>query len=158
MATKLQEKNRCERDGRDFVDNTLVSIGQTSEKQHYVKNIDLYNEIVWCKEHNVYFDASLGKDVTLANDKLASMFLQIASKLANKLVFPLQEDREDVIYTAVGDCIKYFENFDPEVSKNAFAYITSICTNGFAKGWRSLGYMKLPLALRMSTSDNLYSI
>lgn len=158
MATKLQEKIRCEREGREFVDNTLSSVGQTPEKQHYVRNIDLYNEIVWCKKNNTNYDASLGKEVVLASDKLASMFLQIASKLSNKLMFPSQEDREDVIYTAVGDCIKYFDNFDPEVSKNAFAYITSICTNGFAKGWRALGYMKLPAALRLSLSDNLYSL
>ena len=51
-----------------------------------------------------------------------------------------------------------FNDFDENVTQNAFAYITSICRNGFAKGWRNLGYMKLPQSMQVSLSDNVYSI
>ena len=149
MSTKLQEKNRCDREGKVFVDETLVNIGRTPESQHYVKNDDLYAEMVRCKtERN-------GE----TSEELALMFLQIATKLSNCLKYANADDREDCVYTAVEDCLKYWRNFDPDKSTNAFAYVTSMCKNGFAKGWRALGYMKLPKELRMSlSSDNLYSI
>jgi hypothetical protein len=148
MSTKLQEKNRCEREGREFVDETLATIGQTPESQHYVKNSVLLAEMMRCKEEND------GR----ASEELAKMFLQIATKLSNGLKYLNEDDRQDCIYTAIADCISYWNDFDPEKTQNAFAYITSICRNGFAKGWRNLGYMKCPKALRMSLSDNLYSI
>jgi len=148
MSTKLQAKLRCEKNGEEFVDETLGSVGRTVENDHYVKNADLYNEIVYCKENNN----------GLATDKLAKMFIKIATKLSNKLMYTNPDDREDCIYYAVADCLKYFKDFDPNVSKNAFAYITSICSNGFAKGWRALGKMKFPDSIMLSLSDNIYSI
>jgi len=148
MATKLQAKIRSEKEGVEFVDNTLVNVGRTPIAEHYVKNKDLYDEIMYCKEHNN----------GLATDKLANMFINIASKLSNCLNYNNPDDREDCIYFAVADCIKYFNDFDPTVTKNAFAYITSICSNGFAKGWRALGKMKCPDSMVVSLSDNIYSI
>ena len=86
------------------------------------------------------------------------MFLQIATKLSKMLKYTNDDDRDDCIYHAVSDCISYFNDFNPEKTKNAFAYITSICTNGFAKGWRKLGKMKFPDASMLSLSDNIYSL
>lgn len=148
MSTKLQEKNRCEREGVEFIDETLVTIGQTPESQHYVRNSDLLAEMIRCKTENN----------GIASNELAEMFIQIATKLSNKLKYSNDDDRMDCIYTAVADCVNYWNDFDPNITQNAFAYITSICRNGFAKGWRALGYMKLPKSLTMSLSDNLYSI
>ncbi len=148
MSTKLQEKIRCQKRGEEFVDDTLKSIGRTPESQHYVKNSVLREEILRCKRENN------GQ----ASDELAKMFIQIATKLSNGLKYIDEEDRIDCIYTAVGDCIRYFSDFDETVTQNAFAYITSICRNGFAKGWRNLGYMKCPQSLKVSLSDNIYSI
>ena len=148
MATKLQEKIRCEKEGKEFVDNTLTSIGRTSEEEHYVKNADLLEEMMYCKEHNN----------GLATDKLGLMFYKIATKLSKKLKYLDASDRDDCVAFAVADCIKYFVNFDPTITKNAFAYITSICTNGFAKGWRALGKMNFPDSIMVSLSDNIYSI
>lgn len=148
MATKLQEKQRCEKNGEEFVDVTLQNVGRTSETQHYVKNADLLEEIIRCKKYND------GK----ASNKLADMFLQIATKLSNNLKYTNEDDRQDCIYFAVSDCLMYFSGFDENQTKNAFAYITSICWNAFAKGWRKLGYIKLPKSQQVSLSDNIYSI
>lgn len=41
---------------------------------------------------------------------------------------------------------------------NPFAYFTSVCTNGLAKGWGALGYTDLPFAKRVYISDSIYSI
>ena len=149
MSTKLKEKIRCQKRGEEFIDETLSSVGRTPESKHYVKNSVLRDEIMRCKRENN------GK----ASDELANMFIQIATKLSNKLKYTREEDRIDCIYTAVSNCIMYFNNFDESITPNAFAYITSICRNGFAKGWRELGYEKLPQSLQVSlSSDNVYSI
>ena len=148
MSTKLQAKKRCEEAGEEFVDSTLLSVGRTSVDEHYVKNSELYDEIVYCQKHND------GK----ATDRLAEMFLKIATKLSNKNIYMNPDDKQDCIYHAVYDCIKYFNRFNPDVSKNAFAYTTTVCTNAFAKGWRILGKMKFPDSAMISLSDNIYNI
>ena len=148
MSTKLQSKIRCEKAGEEFIDETLSSVGRTSEEEHYVRNIDLYNEIIYCKQHNG------GR----ASEKLGEMFIKIASKLANKVKYKNPDDRDDCISHAVEDCLRYFDRFDPDKSKNAFAYITTMCTNGFNKGWRSLGKKNFPDSIMMSLDDNIYTI
>jgi hypothetical protein len=147
MSTKLQAKLRCEKENREFIDETLSSIGRTSADKHYVKNSVLYAEMKKCIEE--------GK----CSDQLCMYFYNIATRLSNKMHYNDEDDRADCIQSAVMDCVKYYNRFKPEITTNAFAYITSICTNGFAKGWRSLGKMKCPDSLKLSIStDNLYSI
>lgn len=41
---------------------------------------------------------------------------------------------------------------------NPFSYFTTVCTNGLAKGWKSLGYTDLPFSKRVYISDSIYSI
>jgi hypothetical protein len=147
MSTKLQAKLRCEKENKEFIDETLSSIGRTSADKHYVKNSVLYAEMKKCIEE--------GK----CSDQLCMYFYNIATRLSNKMHYNDEDDRADCIQSAVMDCVKYYNRFKPEITTNAFAYITSICTNGFAKGWRSLGKMKCPDSLKLSIStDNLYSI
>lgn len=147
MSTKLQAKIRCERENREFIDETLASVGRTTSDKHYVKNSVLYAEMCKCIESGI------------CSDQLCDYFYNIATRLSSKMHYTDADDRADCIQTAVMDCVKYYNRFDPTITKNAFAYITSICTNGFAKGWRTLGKMKCPDSLKLSIStDNLYSL
>lgn len=147
MSTKLQAKIRCEKENREFIDETLSNIGRTKIDKHYVKNSVLYEEMCKCIEAGE------------CSNTLCDYFYNIATKLSSRMRYTDDEDRADCIQTAVMDCVKYYNRFDPTITKNAFAYITSICTNGFAKGWRSLGKMKCPDSIRLSIStDNLYSL
>ena len=113
---------------------------------HYVKNADLRAELIKSKEQD---------ELT---PEAVAMIIQIATKLSNRLHYVNPDDKEDCIQYAILDCISYWRNYDPAKSDNAFAYITSICRNGFAKGWRALGYMKMPQSSRLSLADNIYSI
>ena len=108
---------------------------------HYVKNKDLREEIIRCKEKN---------ELSLA---AISMFQLMAKKFSTKLNYIYEEDREDCISFAVMDCYLYWRGYNPEKSPNAFAYYTQIIKNGFAKGWRKL-YGNMPKSSKISISSN----
>ena len=113
---------------------------------HHVKNADLRNEIIKCKE----------KD-ELSREAL-DMFMLMAKKFSTKLNYIYPEDREDCISFAVMDCFMYWRGYDPAKSQNAFAYYTQIIKNGFAKGWRKL-YGNMPKSKKISVSSNkIYNI
>ena len=113
---------------------------------HHVKNSDLRNEIIKCKEED-----KLSKEAI-------NMLMLMAKKFAEKLQYIYPEDREDCIAFAIMDCWQYWRGYNPEKSSNAFAYYTQIIKNGFAKGWRKL-YGKMPKSKKVSVSNNrVYNI
>jgi len=112
----------------------------------HVKNADLRNEIIRCKETDVLTKEAI------------EMFMLMARKFSTKLNYIYSEDREDCIAFAVLDCYLYWRGYDPMKSQNAFAYFTQIIKNGFAKGWRKL-YGNFPKSRKISTSSNkIYNI
>lgn len=113
---------------------------------HHVKNADLRDEIIKCKEADELSPEAL------------DMFILMAKKFSTKLNYVHPEDREDCISFAVMDCYQYWRRYDPEISQNAFAYYTQIIKNGFAKGWRKL-YGNFPKSKKISVSNNkIYNI
>ena len=93
----------------------------------YVKNRDLREEIIRCK------DASLAY-----SDELIEMFTLIAERLSHKFYYVDPMDGDDCRQQAVMDMFMYWKGYNPEKSPNAFAYITQIAKNGMAKGWNKL--------------------
>lgn len=121
-----------------------------SVKKHYLNNKDLYLEIIESKKNN-----KLTKNAE-------NMFILLTARVASKLPYLDPSDREDCMGFAHLDVFKYWRNFDPEKSSNAFAYYTSIIKRGLAKGWNHLHPKKYEGTIRMSgsneDSDGLYSI
>jgi len=112
----------------------------------HVKNVDLRNEIIRCKEKD-----ELSKEAL-------DMFILMAKKFAGKLNYIYVEDKEDCIAFAIMDCYMYWRGYDPLKSQNAFAYYTQMIKNGFAKGWRKL-YGNMPKSCKISVSrGNIYNI
>ena len=145
MSTKRQAQLKAKAERREFIDDTIPKVKKSSAG-HYVRNADLLAELKKCRETGEL------------STKAVLMFKQIATKLSSKLVYNDPMDREDCISTAVLDCIRYWKNFNPEISDNAFAYITSVCRNGYAKGWRSLGKIQCPDSMKVPISDDIYSL
>ena len=145
MSTKRQAQLKAQKEGVEFIDDTIDQ-PKKSASSHYVKNADLLAEMIKSKEQG---------ELT---PEAAEMFVQIATKLSSLLKYTNPDDRQDCISAAVLDCLRYWQNFDPNVSQNAFAYITSVCRNGFAKGWRQLGKIQCPDSMRVPISDDIYSL
>lgn len=101
----------------------------------YVKNADFLKEIVKSKEK--------GKLTRTA----AKMIILICSNLIKKMHYVNEEDGKDCLEFAIMDCLLYWDRFDPTKSNNPFAYFTSVASNGFAKGWRRLGYHDFPASI-----------
>lgn len=113
---------------------------------HYVPNAILLEELKRCQEKGEI------------SDDLARMFTAIATKLSNRNIYKYPEDKEDCISKAVMDCVNYWKGFNTEKGDNPFAYFTTVCTNGLAKGWKELGYKDMPFSKRVYITENIFSI
>lgn len=112
---------------------------------HYVNAEDLRKEIALSKEK--------GELTT----KAVKMLQAMAEGASKKLKYKYEEDREDCIAFAMMDIIKYWKGYDPEKSKNVFAYYTQMIKNGFGKGWKKL-YPNSALTKVSLDHENLYNL
>lgn len=64
-------------------------------------------------------------------DELAIKFLKIAQRYGNSPKFSQYPYLDEMISDGVLHCIKYAHKFNPEVSKNPFAYFTTTVTRAF---------------------------
>lgn len=92
---------------------------------HYVKNEEL---LVALLDHRKLVAKAVArkKPAPELSHFIGMCFLKIAERLSRKPNFMSYTFREDMISDAVENCIKYVHNFDPEISKNPFAYFTQI--------------------------------
>ena len=64
---------------------------------------------------------------------IGDCFIKIATHLSYKPNFVNYTFREDMISDGVENCVQYINNFDPEKSKNPFAYFTQIIYYAFLR-------------------------
>jgi len=64
---------------------------------------------------------------------LGECFLKIATHLSYKPNFVNYMFRDDMISDGIENCVQYIHNFDPEKSKNPFAYFTQIIHYAFLR-------------------------
>lgn len=107
----------------------------------YLKNKELYNELIICR------------DSSTLTTKALNMFILMVDKFAWNFRYQNPDDLQDCKQQAIMDCIMYYKSFNPDKGKNAFAYITQVIKNGYAKGWRKLH--KPQFAGKLSRLDTL---
>ena len=100
--------------------------------EYYVNNKELleamtsYRErVIYAKEHN--------KPKPRVSNYVGDCFLKIATHLSYKPNFVNYPFREDMICDGIENCLQYIDNFDPEKSKNPFAYFTQIIYYAFLR-------------------------
>ena len=64
---------------------------------------------------------------------LGECFLKIATHLSYKPNFVNYMFRDDMISDGIENCVQYIHNFDPNKSKNPFAYFTQIIHYAFLR-------------------------
>ena len=72
------------------------------------------------------------------SDKAANMFVLLANRANRKMPYRDSRDKEDCIMSALYDLCKYWHNFNPQISNNAFAYFTQMAKNGYAKEFKRI--------------------
>lgn len=115
----------------------------------YLRNKDLLAAIIESKKQG---------ELT---EEAQEMLILLAKRASTKMRYSNPEDRKDCISSAYLDLLRYWKNFDPEKSTNAFAYYTEIAKRGFAKGWNSLHPKKYSGTISIDGgmgSDGIYTI
>ena len=86
---------------------------------------------------------------------LGECFLKIATHLSYKPNFVNYMFREDMISDGIENCVQYIHNFDPEKSKNPFAYFTQIIYYAFI---RRIQKEKKQLYVKYKTMDSFSTL
>jgi DNA-directed RNA polymerase specialized sigma24 family protein len=109
--------------------------GTSKEKpttEHYVDNKEFLMHMIEFKDATKEAE-SAGKPKPRIPDKIGEVFMQIAVHLSYKSNFINYGFREDMISDGIENCIQYIHNFDPDKSRNPFAYFTQIIYYAFLR-------------------------
>lgn len=99
---------------------------------HYVDNAKFLEEMTKYRQ-SVLLAKEEGKIKPRVPNYIGECFLKIANHLAYKSNFINYSYREEMISDGIENCITYIDNFDPEKSKNPFAYFTQITYYAFLR-------------------------
>lgn len=99
---------------------------------HYVDNKRLYGEMI--HYINQYNEAKRNNtELPKVNNYIGNCIQMIANRLSTNRNFVGYTYRDEMIGDAIENCLRYLHNFDPEKSKNPFAYFTQIMYYAFLR-------------------------
>ena len=100
--------------------------------EHYVNNKEFLEALVVFKAKCLAAKEASEQRPQISN-YIGECFLKIATHLSYKPNFVNYMFREDMICDGIENCVQYIENFNPEKSKNPFAYFTQIIYYAFLR-------------------------
>ena len=102
------------------------------KSEHYVNNKELLAALI---DYRAEVAVAQAKDLPKPriSNYLGSCFLKIATHLSYKPNFVNYMFRDDMISDGIENCVQYIHNFDPNKSKNPFAYFTQIIHYAFLR-------------------------
>ena len=102
------------------------------KKQHYVDNKLFFAEM---QKWKAEIDESDEVDdlPPMVTEYMGECFYKIATHLSYRPNFINYTYREEMIGDGIENCIRYAKNFNPEKSKNPFAYFTQIVYYAFLR-------------------------
>jgi DNA-directed RNA polymerase specialized sigma24 family protein len=125
-------------------------IPKTKEK-HYVNNEHFLEKMV-------VFRAAVNESKLTNGERprvpeyIGECMFKIATHLARKPNFANYTFKEDMVSDGIENCLLYIDNFDPEKSKNPFAYFTQIIYYAFL---RRIQKEKKHLYIKYKSMDNM---
>ena len=122
---------------------------QKPKKIHYVDNQKFLEEMIVykgkCKDAK-----NRGEPPPQISEYVGECFMKIANRLSFRPNFINYAFREDMISDGIENCVQYIRNFDPEKSRNPFAYFTQIIYFAFI---RRIQKEKKQLYIKYKTMD-----
>jgi hypothetical protein len=119
------------------------------KQKEYVNNQDFLDALIKYKQ-----DVATALNENMPEppipNYIGECFMKIAEGLSHRPNFINYPHREDMIGDGIENCIMYFRNFNPERSKNAFAYFTQIIWYAFL---RKIGKEKKQLYIRYKATQ-----
>ena len=99
---------------------------------HYIDNKEFFSEMVKWKTLVIDAEES-GDPKPPVTEYIGQCFLLIAERLSTRPNFVNYPFRDEMVGDAIENCLMYAANFDPEKSKNPFAYFTQITYYAFLR-------------------------
>ena len=100
--------------------------------EHYVNNKEFLEALIVFKA-KCSAAKEAGEQRPQISNYIGDCFMKIATHLSYKPNFVNYMFREDMISDGIENCVQYIENFNPEKSKNPFAYFTQIIYYAFLR-------------------------
>ena len=103
-----------------------------AKSEHYVNNKELLAALI---DYRDRVDIAKRRDLPKPriSNYVGECFLKIATHLSYKPNFVNYMFREDMISDGIENCVQYIHNFDPNKSRNPFAYFTQIIHYAFLR-------------------------
>ena len=104
---------------------------KAKDKAHYVDNKKFLQAMKEYKQECI--DAEETDDVPVISNYIGECFLKIAQGLSYRPNFINYTYRDEMIADGIENCLQYIHNFNPDKSKNPFAYFTQIIYYAFLR-------------------------
>ena len=99
---------------------------------NYINNEDFLNAMIVYKE-DIKKAEEKNIEIPPVPDYIGECFLLIAERLSFRPNFINYAFKDDMISDGIENCLQYVNNFNPEKSKNPFAYFTQIIYWAFVR-------------------------
>jgi len=98
----------------------------------YINNKEFYQLLIEYRDSCVAAEAE-GKPKPRIPNKIGEAFILIATKLSNKGNFVGYTYKDEMVSDAIENCVNAVHSFNPDKSKNPFAYFTQIVWYAFLR-------------------------
>ena len=105
---------------------------QTKASVHYVNNKEFTAAIIAHNESCKVAEAN-NEEKPRITEYIGECIYKIATRLSTKPNFINYSYRDEMICDGIENCLQYINNFNPEKSQNAFAYVTQIIYFAFLR-------------------------
>ena len=103
-----------------------------TKNEHYVNNKEFLNALIKYQE-DIEIARLQDKTKPVIPRYIGECFLKIANHLSFKPNFVNYMFKEDMISDGIENCVQYIHNYNPEKSRNPFAYFTQIIHYAFLR-------------------------
>ena len=108
------------------------TMAKRKRSEHYVNNKEFLAALIRYQE-DIEIARLLDKPKPVIPRYIGECFLKIANHLSFKPNFVNYMFKEDMISDGIENCVQYIHNFNPEKSRNPFAYFTQIIHYAFLR-------------------------
>jgi|TARA_Y100001937_G_C7070790_1_gene308269 hypothetical protein len=115
-----------------FVNHAYGTMRRPKKSEHYVNNKDFLAAL-----EDYFIKVKRAEEKGLTKPQIpryiGECFLKIANHLSYKPNFVNYMFKDDMICDGIENCVRYIHNFNPDKSKNPFAYFTQIIYYAFLR-------------------------
>lgn len=137
------------RKSSNYIDNDKMY----AQMLEYIANVKQYN-----KEIKKLPEGEPVPPKPRVSEYIGECIMMIAQRLATKPNFANYVHREEMVGDGIENCLMYIDNFDPDKSKNPFAYFTQIIYYAFVRRIqkeKKQMYVKMKMLEKMDEKGNV---